>query len=187
MTEAPTWIRRGRRVIRMVTEVHRMGYQLLRIAPYEYPLAWRCTVAPKIACARLNGAFVLHDHGDWPTYSSASENEYFNWQDAKSDDARAMAAKFVARFPLAAEEGYGSDWSYAGWLVELLGVLERHPGMMPITIAPDIDVAPLRHGNLTLRHYPMGAREPGTPEAFPLPPPGLAEERFRSADKKAVA
>lgn len=34
------WIRRGQRVIRMVTELHGMGYQSLRVMPYMYPLAY---------------------------------------------------------------------------------------------------------------------------------------------------
>ena len=31
-----------RRVLLMVRELHRLGYQRLRAAPYMYPLAWRC-------------------------------------------------------------------------------------------------------------------------------------------------
>lgn len=42
----------------MVSELHRMGYQNLRIMPYEYPLAWRLTIAPKRIFAIRNGAFV---------------------------------------------------------------------------------------------------------------------------------
>jgi hypothetical protein len=42
-------IRSCLRVIRMVSELQRMGFQRLRIFPYEYPLAWRLCVAPR-AC-----------------------------------------------------------------------------------------------------------------------------------------
>lgn len=176
-TDVP-WIRRGVRVIRMVSELHRMGHQLLRIQPYEYPLAWRCTVAPKEAFSELNGAFVPEDMGQWPTYSSASENEYFGWTDAKSDDARAMAARFVARFPEVAAAGKGRDWAYAGWLLELIGTLERHPGMVPIVVAENLGTLPQRLDHLPLRHYGSGARETSAPASFPLPPGGLAVDRL---------
>ena len=126
------WIRRGLRVIRMVSELHRMGHQLLRIQPYEYPLAWRCTVAPAAAFSALNGAFVPEDGGQWPTYSSASENEYFGWTDAKADDARGLALRFAARFTEVTEAGRGRDWPYAGWLLELIGVLEKVLGSMNV-------------------------------------------------------
>jgi hypothetical protein len=160
----------------MVGELHRMGFQLLRIAPYEYPLAWRCTVAPKLACSQINGAFVVEDMGQWPTYSSASENHYFGWRDAETDDARALAAKFIARFPEVVEAGKGRDWAYAGWLVELLGVLERHPGLMPIVVAEDFDTPPQRLTELPLRLYGDGSGSSALPTGFPLPPPGLAAD-----------
>jgi hypothetical protein len=41
------WIAGGVRLIKMMVELHRRGLQLLRIFPYEYPLAWRLRIAPK--------------------------------------------------------------------------------------------------------------------------------------------
>lgn len=82
------WIRRSQRVIRLVSELHRMGYHRLRIMPYEYPLAWRLCIGPCSAFSRHNGAFIPRSEPEFPTYSSASENAYFNWQDAKNDNAR---------------------------------------------------------------------------------------------------
>jgi hypothetical protein len=174
------WIRRGLRVIRMVSELHRMGHQLLRIQPYEYPLAWRCTVAPALAFSALNGAFVPEDGGQWPTYSSASENEYFGWTDAKADDARALALRFATRFPEVAEAGRGRDWAYAGWLLELIGVLERHPGLMPIVVAEYLEMPPQLLRELPLRHYAPFPNTTRQPEGFPLPPAGLVKNHTRN-------
>lgn len=33
--------------------------------------------------------------------------------------------RFIAVFPRLAERGAGRDWAYAGWLTELLGVVEQ--------------------------------------------------------------
>src|SRR5690348_9278427 len=107
----------------MVSELQRMGFQRLRVFPYQYPLAWRLCVAPRAACHVRNGAYVssaAHDafgnHDEPPsrarlvTYSSASECEYFGWTDARTDSARDLANKFIQRFPAAAEAGRGRDW-----------------------------------------------------------------------------
>jgi hypothetical protein len=119
------YIRRGQRVIRMVTELHKMGYQKLRIMPYMHPLAWRLAVGPKDSFSEKNGASLKNINGGWddvPIFSSACN--YFEWTDAETDNARALAEKFVTRFSEVASRGLGRDWAYAGWLSELLGELE---------------------------------------------------------------
>jgi hypothetical protein len=122
------WIRRGQRVIRMVSELHRMGYQRLRLMPYFHPNAWRLAVAPKELFSDRNGAFIAHDrlgNERVAIYSAAGGGEgYFDWTDARSDDARALAEKFITRLPAIAECGKGRDWEYAGWVSELVGFLE---------------------------------------------------------------
>lgn len=117
------WVRRSQRVIRMVGELHRMGYQRLRIMPYKHPMAWRLAVAPHEYFSEKNGAFIPHNMwGDIPITGAGSL--YFGWEDAKTDDARDLAEKFVSRFPDMAKQGWGRDWAYAGWLAELIGFLE---------------------------------------------------------------
>jgi hypothetical protein len=82
----------------MISELHRMGFQRLRFMPYLYPLAYRIQIGPVSCFSVVNGC---HAKSDFPgvTYSSASENEYFGWTDAKCDDACELAVKFVDRFP----------------------------------------------------------------------------------------
>lgn len=119
----------------MVSELHRMGFQHLRIMPYEHPLAWRLAVAPRDRFSLLNGVFIQEDAWEGvPIYSSAGGgNCYFDWQDAKNDNARALAEKFLLRFPDIAKHGAGRDWHYAGWLSELVGVLEGGD-FLPVTL-----------------------------------------------------
>lgn len=119
-----SWVRRSQRMIRMVSELHRMGYQRLRIMPYAHPLAWRLAIAPAEDFCVHNGAALRQISVDVPVYSSASEDAYFDWTDTSGDNARQLAEKFVQRFPGISERGRGRDWAYAGWLAELVGFLE---------------------------------------------------------------
>ena len=63
----------------MVTELHRRGFERLRIAPYMAPsgLYWRCCFVPKAYTARSNGAVVASAFqgrlSKKNTYSSGSE------------------------------------------------------------------------------------------------------------------
>src|SRR5262245_25732233 len=119
-------VRRCQRIIRLVSELHRMGYQRTRFMPYEYPIAFRIFVGPALKFSSENGAYTaLADHET--TYTSGSEANYFGWTDASNDDARALAEKFIQRFPRVATDCEGRDWPYAGWLLELIGLLERKP------------------------------------------------------------
>lgn len=56
-----------------------MGYQRLRIMPYEHPLAYRVQIAPAPFFSQINGAYILRPEHDPLCYSSASEDRYFDW------------------------------------------------------------------------------------------------------------
>jgi hypothetical protein len=117
-------IRRAHRVLRMVSDLHRMGFQKLRVMPYVHPLAYRVAVAPAEWFLAANGIALRDEElGRAAVYSSASENRFFDWSDATQDTSIQLAAKFVQRFPEVAARGSGSDWKYAGWLADLIGVL----------------------------------------------------------------
>lgn len=172
MTNPPDFIRRTVRVIRMVSELHRLGYQRVRFMPHEHPLAFRIAIAPAHLFSRNNGAHLVDFDEDLHIqYSSASGAEYFGWKDATTDNSRQLAEKFIQRYPKICAEGAGRDWEYAGWLCELLGALERLPFALPIVMAefmtpePDrLDMLPFRFGG-DFGHDNM--------DAFPLPPPIL--------------
>lgn len=126
------WIRKAQRCLRMLSELHRLGYQNLRGMPYMNPLGFRFAIAPKAVFAD-NGiaipAAALCGEGGRVAITGAGD--YFGWTDTSGNDARALADKFVERFPAIAGEGEGRDWEYAGWLSELVGFLEGGD-MVPI-------------------------------------------------------
>lgn len=125
-TIADPTVRRCARVLRTVHELHRHGYQRLRVIPYFGPTQhWRCVITHADA--------VLATHGAWgPTegfwcahYSSAQGNEYFGWTDATVDTAAMLAAKLLDRFPHLRHLGMGRDWGYVGWFCELMTYADR--------------------------------------------------------------
>ena len=170
------WVRRGQRLIRMVWELHRMGYQRLRIMPYEAPLAWRIEIAPAEDFLKSNGAYGPTVSETSAKYTAASGNAYFDWNDAAGDTARQLAQKFVDRFPEIAAKGQGRDWAYAGWLSELLGRIEE-TGEMPFVMSEFFEPAPER-----LTQLPMRNPENGVVRWFDLPPPGERSDPEASRD-----
>lgn len=126
------WIRKAQRCLRMLSELHRLGYQNLRGMPYMNPLGFRFAIAPK-DCFAENGIAIPAAKlgGDNEYVAITGAGEYFGWSDTSDNDARALAEKFVERFPAIATKGKGRDWEYAGWLSELVGFLEGGD-MVPI-------------------------------------------------------
>jgi len=161
----PSTVRRTQRVIRMVSDLHRLGYQRLRIMPYIYPLAWRVAIGPAVHFSERNGAWSQHPLDEaFATYSSASSNAYFGWTDARNDNARDLADKFIKRFPGVCAAGYGRDWAYAGWLCELIGAMEREHAL-PWVMEEHFPTPPEQLDHLPLRR--MGDMHD---LEFPLPP-----------------
>jgi hypothetical protein len=75
----------------------------------------------------------------------------------------------VVRFPTICEEGRGRDWAYAGWLSELIGVLEKMPGALPLVL-DEYNYDPEALRSLPFRIFnDAGNRD--IADAFPLPPP----------------
>lgn len=160
-------VRRSQRVLAMVHELHKLGYQRLRIMPGLSPSGgyWRCNITPTTNILRTHGAFARKFYRESAHYNSGMSNEYFGWQDATADTARQLAAKFVERFAAIAHAGRGRDWAYAGWYTEMLGFAER--GELPIAYADWLS-AP------DPRSLPTS---PGFESGLPMPPPGEAEPR----------
>ena len=118
------WIRKEQRCLRMLSELHRLGFQHLRGMPYFNAQGFRFAIAPRhyfsdngiaIPAAKLSDEFV----------AITGAGHYFSWADTDGNDAGALAEKFITRFPDIALAGKGRDWEYAGWLSELIGFLEQ--------------------------------------------------------------
>lgn len=120
------WLRKSQRAIRVVSELHRLGYQRARIMPYMYPLAWRLAIGSADCFSPENGA-VCPLGADTLILSNGD----FCWSDAGQDTARQLAEKFIARHSTLAQRCAGRDWAYAGWLDELMGFLE-HGDWLPV-------------------------------------------------------
>ncbi|WP_153401311.1 hypothetical protein [Polymorphobacter fuscus] len=157
------------RVIRMVSEMHRMGYQWARFMPNMH-LSYRVWIAPAGAFSRINPAFIPGEAEPSIQYYSASENEYFHWTDAKNDTARQLAEKFIVRFPEISARCRGRDWAYAGWLAELLGVLEDEVGRLPLVMQDHMEPSGDQMEQLPLRSYWTAAGPTLGDRFFPLPP-----------------
>lgn len=149
----------------MVHELHKRGYQRLRIIPAMAPSGthWRCGITPVSNVLRSHGARSRAYDEMTAHYSTGMDNAYFGWEDARQDTARELADKFVIRFSEIAEAGRGRDWDYAGWFVEMLGFAER--GDLPVSYGdwyedPDFSWLP------TLAGFNSG---------LPMPPAGEAE------------
>lgn len=120
--------RRAGRLLSMVHELHKAGYQRLRICAGHSAdgSEWRCMLVP--ASQVLPDGWTPAVEG-MPSYSSGEGKRFFGWEDAEGDDARMLAVKFLARFPEVAREAAGADWIYAGWFSYVLGSAES--GILP--------------------------------------------------------
>lgn len=157
-------IRRCQRVLLMVHELHKLGYQRLRISPGLSPSGgyWRCVVTPASNILSTHGAWTRDYYLHTARYTSGSGAEYFDWLDARRDTARQLARKFIIRFPDIVEQSNGEDWEYAGWYVEMLGHAER--GALPIAYSDWYETAP--------GYLPTSG---GDEVRLPMPPRGEAE------------
>lgn len=126
----------------MLSELHRLGYQNLRGMPYMHPLGFRFAIAPKDFFAD-NGVALPTSLlvGDDVNVAITGAIDYFGWNDTAGNDARALAEKFVQRFPAIAAKGRGRDWEYAGWVSELVGFLEGGD-MVPICWWENMEAQP---------------------------------------------
>ncbi len=157
-------VRRYQRLLLMVHELHKRGYQRIRIMPGAAPSGnyGRCVITHIGNILKKHGA-KCKVYTDGALYSTADSNEYFGWKDAKQDTARQLATKFIERFPELVKKGKGSDWEYAGWYVEMLGHAER--GHFPVAFAD-------WYGTPDPRWLPTTV---GFESGLPMPPGGEAE------------
>ena len=123
-----------RMLLLMVAELHRLGYQRLRIAPGMAPsgVHWRCGFASAAHFSARDGA-QLAGHGPLARYSTGQARAYFDWPDAADDAPAQLARKFVERFPEIALESRGADAAYAEWYAEMLR--QSEPDGAPIAYA----------------------------------------------------
>jgi hypothetical protein len=173
----------ARRVLFMTHELHKRGYQRLRIAPGMAPSGcyWRCTVTHVGNILARHGAraAVYDDHT--ARYTTGQEDACFGWQDARHDSPAELATKFVERFPEIAWRGVGTDWAYAGWYVQMLGLAERD--VLPIAYADWYGEPDPRWLTTVPSCLPTGG---GAEVRLPMPPGGEAAEDCPAVDTRRL-
>ncbi len=120
-------LRDAARLIAMVHELHKAGYQRIRILPAMAPngLHWRCSISDAASFAPDGRTLRAAQEGRVARYSSGDGARYFGWEDGPAMTARMLARRFLERFPRIAAGGKGRDWAYAGWLTDILGRAEH--------------------------------------------------------------
>ena len=118
-------LRDAARLIAMVHELHKAGYQRIRICPSMAPngIHWRCTISYAGNVAADGCGFGGDPEGQVARYTSGDGARYFGWPEGLT--ARQMAQRFLETFPAIAKKGAGLDWPYAGWLTDVLGYAEH--------------------------------------------------------------
>ena len=178
MTEQ-LWVSAAINLFKMVGELHRKGFQHLRICPYEYPLAWRLCIGPKSKFSTKNGAFLEHAWGEYPVYSSAQKQECFGWQEAGDYSPEGLAQLFAKRFCEVCEAGRGRDWEYAGWLTLNLSAMSAERACCLLCKPSISSRVPEDLNFLPLKSYEPRSKSPNLPSAafIALSFQGLVEER----------
>lgn len=163
-------LRRALRVLAMVAELHKRGFQRARISPgmASSGMNWRCTVTSADNTLRSNGALIARFDDRWcAAYTTGKDDQYFGWKDAEGSTARHLADLFIERYPIIAERSLGEDWPYAGWYVQMLGLAEQ--GFFPVAY----DDYPEDQSSGLLNTINLG--DAGRSPDLPRPPGGLTD------------
>ena len=122
-------IRRATRILSMVHELHKAGYQGIRICCglSDRNAEWTCHIFSAETTAPSGWAPAFVERA--AKYTNQSNGTYFEWKDSTNDNARELAIKFLTRETEIAREGAIEDWEYAGWLTSIVGLAEN--GKLP--------------------------------------------------------
>lgn len=102
------------RYFEVVAELHKMGYEQIRLSEYVAPngCAMRCWITVKSCCWVKLGALVCE--GANTDLAVFTHNGEFLWN-TEGMSAAEIAAEFVRRYPRIAQEGKGKDPKYVKW------------------------------------------------------------------------
>ena len=122
--ETLTEAKNARRVFLMVAEMHKLGYESLRVAPFLSPSGcyWRCVILPASMTSPSHGARLANadDYELLPRYSSGDGDNYFGWRNMKPKTPLILATRFIVEFPTFAEQSLHPDPAYARWFTGML-------------------------------------------------------------------
>lgn len=123
-------VRRATRVLSMVHELHKAGYQGIRVCcgVTDRNADWICHIFSAKNTAPSGWAPANVERAI--KYTPQGDGTYFGWKDSSKDTARQLAAKLLSKSPEIVREGSIEDWAYAGWLSYTLMLAEH--GQLPV-------------------------------------------------------
>lgn len=127
-------------ILEAVGVLHSRGHQLLRIYPgmSGSGMYWRTAITHATNYTHQDGYTHLSDFDAAFHYTTGAEFEVAGERVEATTTPTELADRIVAALP---DPGLGRDWEYAGWYVELLGLVRRHHSL-PIAYADYFDGEP---------------------------------------------
>ena len=119
-------------VLDMVAVLHRRGYQHLRIVPgmSGSGFYWRCTFTPASNVepnVEMQGIDQVRDHDHLTAHwTNANDADIFGTPGAQHMSPDELADLFAKTYPDIVNASRGPDWEYAGWYVEMLGIVDQN-------------------------------------------------------------
>lgn len=105
-----------KRYFLVIAELHKMGYELIRVCPCLSPngMAWRCATTVKKYTLKKCGAIY---HG--PEHTAANNlNGGFRFGECENMNPYEIAVKFLDYYPHLAKWGIGNDSDYVVWFLK---------------------------------------------------------------------
>jgi hypothetical protein len=122
--EELTAVTNARRLLLMVAQLHKLGYEGLRATPFMSPSGcyWRCCIVPACMTDPAHGARLADNvvYETLPRYSSGDEDNYFGWANMRPKTPLILANRFILVFPKFARQGKHPDPAYARWFADML-------------------------------------------------------------------
>lgn len=117
------------KLLEVVGELHKQGYELIRIFPYFSPSGcyWRCVVSTK-DCSDTKYGLKPNNSSEKKEalfYSSGSMYKYFDLLDYEKKSLKQIAKRLLMKYPLLKKKGKGQDTKYKIWYEKLLTLAKQ--------------------------------------------------------------
>lgn len=112
-----------KRYFLVIAELHKMGYELIRVCPCLSPngMAWRCATTVKKYTLKKCGAIY---HG--PAHTAANNhNGSFRFGECENMNPHEIAVKFLEYYPHLAKWGKGNDSDYVVWFLKAVELAQQ--------------------------------------------------------------
>ena len=169
--ETRAMFRQWRRLLLMVAELHKLGYECTRIVPFVVDTAgggdWHCIVAPAAMISPAHGA-QIDKHIDWwgKPYSPGMDFPYIMGRAYWEPPFEPISAEnLIRRYPKLAELCLGRDRDYVEWYQHMLQATAPDGVIYNCAECWGEEELP---GNRMRVLTPEGTRD----VPVPLPPPG---------------